>query len=119
MAADPGETLLDMLKAWNEADSGVRDDILTGATGPSFTYRDPHAPGPIAGAEGMADYLTIFRQNLPDAVLVPGGRPKVTHDTAMVYARLDRDGEPFARLIFVGTAKDGKLTDLSAFMESE
>ncbi|WGH80051.1 hypothetical protein [Jannaschia ovalis] len=117
--ATPGETLVTLLKAWNEADPGARDTILDEALGASFTYCDPNAPAPFEGREGMAQYLSIFRENLPDAVLLVTGAPMVSHDTAMAYARLDRSGEPFARLIFVGTADEGGLTRLTGFVESE
>lgn len=120
MAADAGEMLVRLLSAWSEADSGARDAIIDEALGASFTYEDPNAPAPMRGREGMAQYLTIFRDNLPDAELQPMGAPQVTHGTAMVHARLDRNGVPFARLIFVGmTGEDGRLSHVTGFVESE
>ncbi|MCK0168121.1 hypothetical protein MWU52_11205 [Jannaschia sp. S6380] len=117
--ASPGEMLLKLLSAWNEADPGARDTILDEALAASFTYEDPHAPDPIQGAQGLAGFLTIFRKNLPDAILLPQGAPRVTHDTAMVAARLDRSGTPFARLVFVGSAGSDGLTRVTGFVESE
>ncbi|TFL19402.1 nuclear transport factor 2 family protein [Jannaschia formosa] len=117
--ATPGETLLKLLSAWNEADAGSRETILDEALAASFTYEDPNAPAPLDGRDGMAEYLTTFLKALPDVVLLPQGAPQVTHGTAMVHARLDRDGAPFARLIFVGHAEDGRLTRVTGFVESE
>ena len=117
--ATPGDLLIKLLQAWNEADPGARETILDEALGASFTYCDPNAPAPFEGRDGMAQYLTIFRDNLPDAMLLPTGSPMVSHDTAMSHARLDRNGEPFARLIFVGTADADGLTRLTGFVESE
>ncbi|MDB2407104.1 hypothetical protein N9W17_01050 [Jannaschia sp.] len=118
-AATPGEALLTLLSAWNEADAGSRETILDEALAASFTYEDPNAPAPMEGAAGMAQYLDVFRRNLPDAELLPQGAPDVTHGTAMVRARIDRDGMPFARLVFVGTAEGGRLTRVTGFVESE
>jgi hypothetical protein len=115
----PGETLLKLLSAWNEAEPGVRDTILDEALAASFTYEDPNAPAPMQGAKGMAQYIEVFRTNLPDAVLLPQGAPEVTHGTAMVRARIDRGGSPFARLIFVGSTEGGRLTRVTGFVESE
>jgi ketosteroid isomerase-like protein len=119
MADGAGEILVRLLTAWNEADADARDAILDEALGASFTYEDAAAPAPMRGRDGMAQYLTIFRDNLPDAVLLPMGSPQVVHGTAMVRARLDRNGQPFARLVFVGTAEDGRLARLTGFVESE
>ena len=119
MATGAGEVLVKLLSAWNEADAEARDAILDEALGASFTYEDPNAPAPMEGREGMRQYLTIFRDNLPDAVLLPMGSPQVTHGTAMVGARLDRNGEPFARLVFVGASEDGRLSRVTGFVESE
>lgn len=116
--ATPGDLLLKLLSAWNEADAGERDSILNEAVSASFTYEDPHAPAPFKGAEGMAQYLTIVRRNLPDAELNAMAAPQVTHGTAMVTARLDRNGHRFARLVFVGHAEDGALTRVTGFVES-
>jgi hypothetical protein len=116
---DPGAFLLKLLSAWNEADAGARDAILDEALGASFLYEDPHAPAPIEGRDGMAGYLAIFRSNLPDVTLQPLGRPSVTHGTAIVRARLDRDGAPFARLLFVGTVAAGGLSRVTGFEEVE
>ncbi|UWQ18688.1 hypothetical protein [Jannaschia sp. M317] len=115
----PGDLLLTLLSAWNEADAGARDTLLDEALAASFTYEDPHAPEPFVGAKGMGQYLTIFRRNLPDASLHPMAAPRVTHGTALVEARLDRNGLKFARLLFVGHAKDGVLTRVTGFVESE
>jgi ketosteroid isomerase-like protein len=115
----PADALLKLLSAWNEADEGARETILDEALGASFTYEDPNAPAPMQGKAGMAQYLSIFRQNLPDAVLLPQGAPDVTHNTAMARARIDRNGAPFARLVFVGTVEDGRLTRVTGFVESE
>jgi hypothetical protein len=115
----PGEALLKLLSAWNEADAGARGTILNEALGASFTYEDPHAPEPIEGEDGMAEYLSTFLKALPDVTLLPLGSPSVTHGTAMVRARLDRNGEPFARLVFVGHAEDGRLGRVAGFVESE
>jgi hypothetical protein len=115
--ADPGAALLKLLSAWNEADAGARETILDEALGASFTYEDPHAPAPMEGRDGMAQYLDVFRTNLPDAVLLPLGAPSVTHRTALCRARIDRNGEPFARLLFVGTADEGGLTRVAGFVE--
>ena len=117
--ATPGEALLTLLSAWNEADAGARDTILDEALAASFTYEDPNAPEPIAGKDGMAGYLATFLAALPDVVLLPQGAPSVTHATAMARARLDRNGAPFARLVFVGTAEAGRLTRVTGFVESE
>jgi hypothetical protein len=117
--APPGDLLLKLLTAWNEAEEDARDAILDEALAASFTYEDPHAPEPMTGKDGMAQYLTIFRTNLPDAVLLPQGAPRVTHGTAMAHARIDRGGTPFARLVFVGAAEDGRLTRVTGFVESE
>ncbi|CUH38877.1 hypothetical protein JSE7799_01595 [Jannaschia seosinensis] len=119
MADGAGEMLLKLLSAWNEADAEARVAILNEALGASFTYEDPNAPSPFDGADGMADFLTIFRQNLPNAVLLPIGAPQVTHATAMTRARLDRDGTPFAMLTFVGTAGPDGLSRVTGFVESE
>ncbi|MEM8851031.1 MAG: hypothetical protein AAGE03_13480 [Pseudomonadota bacterium] len=117
--ADPGAKLLKLLSAWNEADAGTRDTILDEALAASFTYEDPHAPAPFDGKDGMAEYLAIFRKNLPDATLLPLGPPSVTHRTALTRARLDRSGTPFANLLFVGRAQADGLTRLTGFVESE
>ncbi|GIT91255.1 hypothetical protein JANAI62_17110 [Jannaschia pagri] len=117
--ASPGKLLLTLLRAWNEPDSGARDTILDEAVAASFLYEDPHAPAPFEGRDGMAQYLSIFRQNLPDAELHPVEAPKVTHGTALVSARLDRSGRKFARLIFIGQADAGALTRVTGFVESE
>jgi ketosteroid isomerase-like protein len=117
--ADAGETLVRLLSAWNEADADARAAILDEALGASFIYEDPNAPAPMEGKAGMAQYLDVFRQNVTDAVLLPQGSPAVTHGTAMVRARIDRGGSPFARLVFVGSAEDGRLTRVTGFVESE
>ncbi|MEM7487930.1 MAG: hypothetical protein AAF390_02270 [Pseudomonadota bacterium] len=117
--ADPGTALLKLLSAWNEADAGARETILDEALAASFTYEDPHAPAPFEGRDGMAEYLTVFRTNLPDAVLLPIGAPSVTHGTALARARLDRNGEPFAQLLFVGRADADGLTRVTGFVEAE
>ena len=119
MAAGAGEMLVRLLSAWNEADADARAEALDEALGASFTYEDPHAPAPFSGRDGMEQYLAIFRENLPDAVLLPLGAPQVTHDTAMVRARLDRNGEPFARLVFVGVTDGDRLSRVAGFVESE
>ena len=113
-----GETLTRLLTAWNEADAETRDEILDEALGASFTYEDPHAPDPFEGKDGMARYLEIFHTNLPDAELLPMGAPQVTHGTALVHTRLDRDGMPFARIVFVGTMGEGGLARVAGFVES-
>ncbi|WP_299816469.1 hypothetical protein [uncultured Jannaschia sp.] len=118
-AGHPGEALLRLLSAWNEADAEARAAILNEAFAASFTYEDPHAPAPITEAEGMAGYLKVFRDNLPDAVLLPVGTPQVTHRTALVRARIDRAGEPFARLVYVGTLDEDGLVHVAGFVESE
>ena len=118
-AGHPGETLLTLLSAWNEADAEARTAILDEALAVSFTYEDPHAPAPISDTGGMSAYLKIFRDNLPDAVLLPIGTPQVTHGTALVRARIDRSGEPFARLVYVGTLGEGGLAHVAGFVESE
>jgi hypothetical protein len=115
----PGEMLVRLLSAWNEADAEERTAILSDVLAPGFRYEDPHAPQPFEGADGMAQYLSIFRENLPDAVLLPLGSPQVTHDTAMVSARIDRGGEAFARLVFVAAADEGGLCRVTGFVESE
>ncbi|MEM8823219.1 MAG: nuclear transport factor 2 family protein [Pseudomonadota bacterium] len=117
--ADPGQVLLKLLSAWNEADAEARDHILDEALAASFTYEDPHAPAPFQGKDGMAEYLTIFRTNLPDAVVLPLGAPSITHNTALARARLDRNGEPFASLIFIGTLDGGGLSRVTGFVEEE
>ncbi len=117
--ADTGQALLKLLSAWNEADTGARDSILDEALAASFTYEDPHAPAPFEGRDGMAEYLNIFRKNLPDAEMIPLGTPSVTHGTALAKARLDRSGAPFAQLIFVGTGGEGGLTRVTGFVEGE
>ena len=119
MAAGAGELLVKLLSAWNEADEATRDTILDEALGASFIYEDPHAPAPFEGRDGMAEYLTIFRTNLPDAMLLPMGSPSVTHGTALVRARLDRDGTPFAELMFIGQMGEDGLTRVTGFVESE
>ncbi|KIT17660.1 hypothetical protein [Jannaschia aquimarina] len=119
MAGNAGEMLVKLLTAWNEADADARADILNEALGASFIYEDPHAPAPFEGPNGMAEYLTIFRENLPDAMLLPMGSPQVTHGTAIIHARLDRDGTPFARLNFVGSMGEDGLTRVTGFVESE
>ena len=119
MTMGAGETLVRLLGAWNEADEDARATILEEALAASFTYEDPHAPNAFEGREGMAQYLDIFRQSLPDAALLPMGPPQVTHGTAMVNARLDRDGMPFARLIFVGAMGEDGLSRVTGFVESE
>ena len=119
MAGDAGETLVKLLSAWNEAEPDARATILEEALAASFTYEDPHAPEPFKDAAGMGQFLDIFRRNLPDAVLLPLGSPSVTHSTAMVRARLDRDGAPFAELRFVGTMGDGGLARVTGFVDSE
>ncbi|MEM9796723.1 MAG: nuclear transport factor 2 family protein [Pseudomonadota bacterium] len=118
-AETPGTVLLKLLSAWNEADPGTRETILDEALAASFLYEDPHAPAPFEGAEGMAQYLTIFRENLPDAVLLPTGSPQVTHGTAKIRARLNRGDAPFAELTFVGTNGPDGLTRVTGFVESE
>ncbi|MGB3553686.1 MAG: hypothetical protein WBA25_03485 [Jannaschia sp.] len=115
----PGALLLTLLSAWNEADAGARDEKLDEALAASFIYEDPNAPAPFEGRGGMAEYLTIFRRNLPDALLLPLGAPQVTHGTAMTTARIDRDGAPFARMVFVGRARADGLTHVAGFVESE
>ena len=117
--ASPGDLLLKLLTAWNAADAEARDTILDEALAASFTYEDPNAPAPMEGKTGMADYLDVFRRNLPDAMLLPSGAPMVTHSTAMAHARLDRGGEPFARLVFVGHAGPDGLTRVTGFVEAE
>jgi hypothetical protein len=117
--ATAGEMLVRLLSGWNEADAEARASILSEVLSDGFRYEDPHAPEPFEGAEGMAQYLGVFRENLPDAVLLPMGSPQVTHDTAMILARLDRGGEPFARLRFVGAAGEGGLARVTGFVESE
>ncbi|UWQ21652.1 hypothetical protein [Jannaschia sp. W003] len=119
MAGGAGETLVQLLSAWNEADADARAAILDEALAASFLYEDPHAPAPFRGADGMAQYLSIFRQNLPDAVLLPLGSPEVTHGTAMVRARLDRGGEPFAQLRYIGVMGEDGLARVAGFVESE
>ena len=119
MADGAGEALLKLLSAWNEADDDARATILEEALGASFRYEDPHAPAPFEGREGMGQYLDIFRRNLPDAMLLPMGAPQVTHGTAMVNARLDRDGMPFARLIYVAAMGEDGLSRVTGFVESE
>ena len=119
MARGAGELLVKLLSAWNEADADARAAILNEALGASFTYEDPHAPDPFEGAEGMSGYLEVFRQNLPDAVLLPIGTPQVTHGTAMTRARIDKNGAPFASLLFVGTGGADGLTRVTGFVESE
>ena len=119
MAEGAGELLLKLLSAWNEADADARAAILDEALGASFIYADPHAPEPLDGIDGMASYLAIFRENLPDAVLLPIGAPQVTHDTAMMRARIDKGGAPFADLLFVGTSGDDGLTRVTGFVENE
>jgi len=119
MAQGAGELLVQLLSAWNESDPDARATILDEAIGASFTYEDPHAPAPFEGRDGMAQFLTVFRDNLPDAMLLPMGSPQVTHGTAMVNARLDRDSIPFARLIFVGSAGEDGLGRVTGFVESE
>ncbi len=111
--------LVTLLSAWNEADADARATILDEALAASFLYEDPHAPAPFEGADGMAQYLTIFRTNLPDAMLLPLGTPQVTHGMAKVRARLNRGGEPFAELTFVAQAGDGGLVRVTGFVESE
>ena len=117
--ATPADLLLKLLSAWNEADADARRAILDEALGASFTYEDPNAPEPMTGADGMAQYLDIFRASLPDAVLLPQGAPAVTHGTAMARARIDRGGAPFARVLFVGSVSDGRLDRVTGFVESE
>ena len=114
-----GETLLKLLSVWNESDEGARAATLDEALGASFVYEDPHAPEPFEGREGMESYLSVFRANLPDAVLLPMGQPRVTHGTAMARARLDRGGAPFADLIFVGTMGEDGLARVAGFVEGE
>jgi hypothetical protein len=116
--ATSGEMLVRLLSAWNEADEDERDAILAEVLDDGFRYEDPHAPAPFEGPDGMAQYLSIFRENLPDAVLLPMGSPQVTHSTAMVSARIDRDGEPFARLVFVGAGGEGGLARVTGFVET-
>ncbi|WP_179378271.1 hypothetical protein [Jannaschia marina] len=118
-APGAGDLLLKLLTAWNEADAGARETILDEALAASFTYEDPHAPAPFAGRDGMAEYLDVFRANLPDAILLPLGAPQVTHGTALARARIDRDGTPFAQILFVGTADDDGLTRVAGFVETE
>ena len=117
--ARAGELLIETLSAWNEADREARAAILEKALSASFVYEDPHAPAPFEGRDGLGEYLTIFLDSLPDAALLPQGSPQVTHDTAMVQARLDRAGTPFARLVFVGVAGEDGLTRLTGFVDSE
>ena len=117
MADGAGERLLKLLSAWNEGDGDARAAILEEALAASFTYEDPHAPKPFEGRDGMGDYLDIFLARIPDAELHPLGKPAVTHSTAMVEARLTRDGMPFARLRFVGTGGADGLTRVTGFVE--
>ena len=117
---EAGARLTKLLAAWNEGDEGARRAILEEAvSSASFTYEDPHAPSPYEGVDGMADYLSTFLKALPDATLLPLGSPAVTHGTAMVRARLDRNGEPFAELRFVGSVDGEGLTRVTGFVESE
>ncbi|MBM2575790.1 hypothetical protein JQC91_05675 [Jannaschia sp. Os4] len=117
---EAGALLTKLLSAWNESDEGARRAILEeAASASSFTYEDPHAPSPFDGVEGMAEFLDTFLKALPDATLLPLGSPAVTHGTAMVRARLDRAGAPFAELRFVGSADEGGLTRVTGFVESE
>ena len=118
--AGAGEHLVTLLSAWNEADEDARAAILDEAVdAASFTYDDPDAPAAFEGVDGMAQYLSIIRQSLPDAVLLPMGSPQVSHGTAMVEARLDRNGVPFARLVFVGVGGADGLTRVARFVEGE
>ena len=118
--AGAGEHLVKLLSAWNEADEDARAAILDEAlSAASFTYDDPDAPAAFEGTGGMAQYLSIIRQSLPDAVLLPLGSPQVSHETALLRARLDRNGEPFAHLVFVGVGGDDGLTRAARFVESE
>ncbi|PRY93329.1 hypothetical protein BCF33_2196 [Hasllibacter halocynthiae] len=115
--AGAGDALLKLLSAWNEADGEARATILEEALAASSVYEDPNAPKPFEGPAGMAEYLDIFLARIPDAELHPMGRPAVTHSTAMVEARLDRDGMPFARLRFVGTMGEDGLARVTGFVE--
>ena len=117
--SDAGALLTKLLSAWNEADEGARRAILEEALAASSTYLDPNAPEPIEGVDGMAGFLEVFRRSLPDAVLLPQGSPMVSHGSAMMHARLDRGGEPFARLIFVGWAEGDGLSRVTGFVEGE
>lgn len=117
MAGGAGEGLLKLLTAWNEADGAARAAILEEALAASFVYEDPNAPKPFEGPEGMGEFLDVFLARIPDAELHPMGKPAVTHSTAMVEARLDRDGMPFARLRFVATGGEGGLTRVTGFVE--
>ena len=115
-----GAHLTKLLSAWNEGDEGARRAILEEAISiASFTYEDPNAPSPFEGVDGMADYLSTFLKALPDATLLPLGSPAVTHGTAMVRARLDRSGTPFAELRFVGFGDGDGLSRVTGFVESE
>jgi hypothetical protein len=67
----------------------------------------------------MAQFLDVFRTNLPDAVLLPQGAPSVTHRTALSRARIDRGGAPFAKLLFVGTLGEDGLSRVAGFVEEE
>ncbi len=119
MSGDAGAALVKLLSAWNEADSDASMAILDEALGASFIYEDPHAPAPFNGKDGMGEYLDIFLARLPDATLSPMTAPAVTHGTAMVNARLDRNGIPFARLIFVAQMGQDGLSRVTGFVESE
>ena len=116
---DAGEALLRLLGAWNEGEASARDAILDETLGEGFRYEDPHAPAPFEGRDGMAEYLGVFRDSLPDATLLPQGRAQVTHGTAMARARIDRAGTPFARLVFVGATDGDRLVRVAGFVESE
>jgi hypothetical protein len=115
--ARAGELLLKLMSAWNEADADARDAILEEALGASFLYEDPNAPAPFEGRAGMAQYLDIFLDRIPDAELQVMGAPRVTHSTAIAEGRLDRDGRPFARLTFVGVAGEDGLARVAGFVE--
>lgn len=54
--------------AWGMADSADRKAAIEAVVAADVIYADPRTEAPIAGAEGLVEYVGMFSQSAPGAV---------------------------------------------------
>jgi hypothetical protein len=107
------------IEAWNEPDPGRRGDLVAGVWTDDGTYLDPLMSG--SGHEAIAAMIGGAQQQFPDHRLELSFGPDAHNDRVrfawVMYG--PAGGEPVvAGVDFATVAEDGRLAEVTGFLES-
>ena len=107
-----------LLSAWNINFAFDRAAVLASTVNDSFYYCDPHQQTPIIGAEQFAEFLSIYRDRVPNATMALEGLVQSHQSHAYFRFQVQREKAKFASgCYFADFDADGRIKRMVGFLD--